>query len=55
MDVLKFIKSMNLKKIFLLGHEVGGRVGMLLSLKYVRFNFKFSLNNIKFNKWSNIY
>lgn len=36
MDVLKFIKTMNLSKVTVLGHDIGGRVGMLIALKDVR-------------------
>ncbi|XP_066262122.1 sn-1-specific diacylglycerol lipase ABHD11 isoform X3 [Euwallacea similis] len=34
LDVLKFIRAMRLSKIHLLGHDIGGKIGMLISLKY---------------------
>ncbi|XP_066148938.1 sn-1-specific diacylglycerol lipase ABHD11 isoform X3 [Euwallacea fornicatus] len=34
LDVLNFVRVMRLTKIYLLGHDIGGRIGMLISLKY---------------------
>ncbi|ENN73977.1 hypothetical protein HUJ04_001576 [Dendroctonus ponderosae] len=33
MDILKFLKTVGLEKTCVLGHDIGGRIGMLLALK----------------------
>lgn len=40
MDVLKFLKTVGLEKTCVLGHDIGGRIGMLLALKNVSFSSK---------------
>ncbi|XP_050300195.1 uncharacterized protein LOC126738800 [Anthonomus grandis grandis] len=34
MDMLKFLQSMGLGKVVVMGHDIGGRTAMLLALKY---------------------
>lgn len=39
-DIRYFLNQMNIDKVCLLGHSMGGRAVMLFALKYVSLNFK---------------